>query len=113
MEYRLQQESVVVRQARASLPRSVQGVTADFHAIVYNTPVEKTEYLALTLGDVQAAEPVLVRVQTACFPGDVFGSAACDCGAQLRAALSAIERAGRGVLLYVYPAGRQSLLSDV
>jgi 3,4-dihydroxy 2-butanone 4-phosphate synthase / GTP cyclohydrolase II len=54
-----------------------------------------------------------VRVQTACFPGDVFGSASCDCGAQLRAALQAIEREGRGVLLYVYPSGRQSLVHDV
>ena len=45
-----------------------------------------------------------MRVQTACFPGDVFGSAACDCGAQPRAALVAIERAGRGVFAYVYAA---------
>ena len=57
--------------------------------------------------------PVLVRVQTACFPGDVFGSEACDCGPQLRAAIAAIEREGRGVFLYVHPAGRQSLLGDV
>jgi 3,4-dihydroxy 2-butanone 4-phosphate synthase/GTP cyclohydrolase II len=56
---------------------------------------------------------VLVRVQTACFPGDVFGSASCDCGAQLRAALQAIEREGRGVLLYVFPSGRQSMVNDV
>jgi 3,4-dihydroxy 2-butanone 4-phosphate synthase/GTP cyclohydrolase II len=113
IEYRLQQESLVERQATAPLTPTLPGVTAEFNAIVYNTPVEKTEYLALTLGDVRTADPVLVRVQTACFPGDVFGSAACDCGAQLRAALSAIERAGRGVLLYVYPAGRQSLVADV
>jgi 3,4-dihydroxy 2-butanone 4-phosphate synthase/GTP cyclohydrolase II len=64
------------------------------------------------MGDVRAPGPVLVRVQTACFPGDVFGSAACDCGAQLAAALQSIERAGRGVLLYVIPSGRHSLLGD-
>src|SRR6185436_14022494 len=104
IEYRLQQESLVVRRATSSLTPTLPGVSAELHAVVYNTPVEKTEYLALTLGDMHAAGPMLVRVQTACFPGDVFGSAACDCGAQLRAALSAIERAGRGVLLYVYPA---------
>lgn len=113
IEYRLQQESLVERGATATLTPTLPGVSADFSATVYTTPVEKTEYLALTLGDVRAAAPVLVRVQTACFPGDVFGSAACDCGAQLRAALAAIEREGRGVLLYVYPAGRQSLLADV
>ena len=113
IEYRLQQESLVERAATATLTPTLPGVSADFAAIVYTTPVEKTEYLALSLGDVKSGEPVLVRVQTACFPGDVFGSAACDCGAQLRGALQAIERAGRGVLLYVFPAGRQSLLADV
>ena len=112
IEYRLQQESLVEKAATAPLMPTLPGVSADFTAHVYTTPVEKTEYLALTLGDVRAGGPVLVRVQTACFPGDVFGSAACDCGAQLAAALQAIERAGRGVLLYVIPSGRHSLLGD-
>jgi 3,4-dihydroxy 2-butanone 4-phosphate synthase/GTP cyclohydrolase II len=112
IEYRLQQESLVEKSATAPLMPTLPGVSADFTAHVYTTPVEKTEYLALTLGDVRAGGPVLVRVQTACFPGDVFGSAACDCGAQLAAALQAIERAGRGVLLYVIPSGRHSLLGD-
>jgi 3,4-dihydroxy 2-butanone 4-phosphate synthase/GTP cyclohydrolase II len=113
IEYRLQQESLVERVAHARLTPSLPGVTADFEARVYATHVEKTEYLALVLGDVTTPEPVLVRVQTACFPGDVFGSQACDCGAQLRAALEQIQRQGRGVLLYVFPAGRQSLVNDV
>ncbi|HZS38512.1 MAG TPA: 3,4-dihydroxy-2-butanone-4-phosphate synthase [Polyangia bacterium] len=113
IDYRLQRESLVERRAEAPLTPTLPGVTADFRAVVYGTPVEKTEYLALTLGDLTTPEPVLVRVQTACFPGDVFGSAACDCGAQLRAALAAIERAGRGVFLYVYASGRQSLYGDV
>jgi 3,4-dihydroxy 2-butanone 4-phosphate synthase/GTP cyclohydrolase II len=112
IEYRLQQESLVEKAATAPLMPTLPGVTADFTAHVYTTPVEKTEYLALTMGDVRSGDPVLVRVQTACFPGDVFGSAACDCGAQLAAALQAIERAGRGVLLYVIPSGRHSLLGD-
>ncbi len=112
IEYRLQQESLVEKAATSPLMPTLPGLGADFTAHVYTTPVEKTEYLALTLGDVRAGGPVLVRVQTACFPGDVFGSAACDCGAQLAAALQAIERAGRGVLLYVIPSGRHSLLGD-
>jgi 3,4-dihydroxy 2-butanone 4-phosphate synthase / GTP cyclohydrolase II len=112
IEYRLQQESLVEKAATAPLMPTLPGVTADFTAHVYTTPVEKTEYLALTRGDVRGGGPVLVRVQTACFPGDVFGSAACDCGAQLAAALQAIEREGRGVLLYVIPSGRHSLLGD-
>jgi 3,4-dihydroxy 2-butanone 4-phosphate synthase/GTP cyclohydrolase II len=113
IEYRLQQESLVERVVEARLTPSLPGVSAEFEASVYATPVEKTEYLALVLGKVSTGGPVLVRVQTACFPGDVFGSASCDCGAQLRAALQAIERDGRGVLLYVFPSGRQSLVNDV
>ena len=85
------------------------GLSRELRAHLYTTDVEDTEYLALVLGDIHPDEPVLVRVQTACFPGDVFGSASCDCGAQLRAAMQAIEREGRGVFLYVYAAGRQSL----
>jgi 3,4-dihydroxy 2-butanone 4-phosphate synthase/GTP cyclohydrolase II len=113
IEYRLQQESLVERVVDAKLTPSLPGVSTEFEVHVYATPVEKTEYLALVLGPIASGDPVLVRVQTACFPGDVFGSASCDCGAQLRAALQAIERAGRGVLLYVFPAGRQSLVADV
>ena len=69
IEYRLQQESLVEKAATAPLMPSLPGVTADFTAHVYTTPVEKTEYLALTLGDMRSGDPVLVRVQTACFPG--------------------------------------------
>ncbi len=113
IDYRLQRESLVEKQAETTFTPQIAGLSADWRASVYTTPVEKTEYLALALGDITTDEPVLVRVQTACFTGDVFNSAACDCGAQLRAALAAIERAGRGVFLYVYASGRQSLLGDV
>jgi 3,4-dihydroxy 2-butanone 4-phosphate synthase/GTP cyclohydrolase II len=113
IDYRLQRETLVEPQAEAPLAPTLPGVTADFRAVVYGTAVEQTEYLALVLGDVSGDQPVLVRVQTACFPGDVFLSASCDCGAQLRAALEQIEKEGRGVFLYVYAAGRQSLLADV
>jgi 3,4-dihydroxy 2-butanone 4-phosphate synthase / GTP cyclohydrolase II len=112
IEYRLQQESLVERAAVSPLTSLLPGLSKDFTAHVYTTPVEKTEYLALTLGDIKLGQPVLVRVQTACFTGDVFGSAACDCGAQLQASLRAIEKEGRGVLLYVIPSGRHSLLGD-
>ena len=113
IEYRLERESLVQARAEAKLVPAFMGTGREWKALVYGTPVESTEYLALTLGDVSGDEPVLVRVQTACFPGDVFGSEACDCGPQLRAAIAAIEREGRGVFLYVYAAGRQSLLGDV
>jgi 3,4-dihydroxy 2-butanone 4-phosphate synthase / GTP cyclohydrolase II len=112
IEYRLRQESLVERAVSATIAPALSGLTSDFRAYGYRTPVERTEYLALVLGDVTAGE-VLVRVQTACIPGDVFGSAACDCGAQLRAALTQIEGEGRGVFLYVLPGGRMSLIADV
>jgi 3,4-dihydroxy 2-butanone 4-phosphate synthase/GTP cyclohydrolase II len=113
IEYRLERESLVERRAEATLVPSFMGTNKEWKALVYGTPVEQTEYLALTLGEVAGEAPVLVRVQTACFPGDVFGSEACDCGPQLRAAIAAIKRDGKGVFLYVYAAGRQSLLGDV
>jgi 3,4-dihydroxy 2-butanone 4-phosphate synthase/GTP cyclohydrolase II len=113
IEYRLERESLVERRAEAALVPSFVGTGREWKSYVYATPVEQTEYLALVLGDVSGDAPVLVRVQTACFPGDVFGSEACDCGPQLRAAIGAIEREGRGIFLYVYAAGRQSLYGDI
>ena len=113
IEYRLQKQTLVERAVGTRLTPNLPGLTKEWSAHVYRTPVERTEYLALALGDVAADEPVLVRVQTACLPGDVFGSAACDCGPQLRAALARIEQEGRGVVLYVYPGGRHSLVGDV
>ncbi len=110
IDYRLQRESLVEKRAETSLVPDLPGITGQFRALVFGTLVEKTEYLALVLGDIATDEPVLVRVQTARFPSDVFGSANAN---QMRAALQQIERAGRGVLLYVYAAGRQTLLDDI
>ncbi len=112
IEYRLHQESLVERAVEAPLTPAF-AVGEAFRAYVYRTAVDRTEYLALVLGDVATSDEVLVRVQTACIPGDVFGSEACDCGAQLRAALKKIEAEGRGVFLYVLPGGRISLAGDV
>jgi 3,4-dihydroxy 2-butanone 4-phosphate synthase/GTP cyclohydrolase II len=113
IEYRLRQETLVEKVVSAPLSPTLLGATRAFEAHVFSTRVERTEYLALTLGDLAAPGDPLVRVQTACLPGDVFGSDACDCGAQLRAAIRTIEAEGRGVVLYVFPGGRQSLAADV
>jgi 3,4-dihydroxy 2-butanone 4-phosphate synthase/GTP cyclohydrolase II len=114
IEHRLREESLVERATSAPLaPSFLGGVDADFQIHVFRTPVERTEYVALTLGDLSSGDSTLVRVQTACVPGDVFGSAACDCGAQLRAALKQIAEEGRGVFLYVLPLGRASVVTDV
>jgi len=114
IEYRLQTERLVERVRDFPLVPTVDGKPlAGFRAQLYRTLVEPTEYLALTLGDVATDEPVLVRVQTANFPGDVLSAVGCDSGTQLRAALKAIADAGRGVFLFIFPTQRYTLQSDL
>jgi len=114
IQYRLSRESMVVRAVEGEMTPTLGGLSLPaFRAVAFKSVVDRTEYLALVLGEVGDRTDVLVRAQTACFPGDVFGSTACECGANLRAALRAIEAEGRGVLLYVFPGGRHSLIADV
>lgn len=63
-------------------------------------------HLALIMGDILSDAPVLTRIHSECFTGDVLGSLRCDCGPQLHAALSMIAEEGRGVLLYMRQEGR-------
>jgi 3,4-dihydroxy 2-butanone 4-phosphate synthase/GTP cyclohydrolase II len=111
IEYRLRRESLVEKILETPLPSDIPGLADDFTATVWRTPVEETEYLALVHGRL-GPEPTLVRVQTACLPGDVFRSRACDCGAQLRRATDRIREEGRGVVLYIFPTARASLAAD-
>jgi GTP cyclohydrolase II len=64
------------------------------------------EHYAVEIGDPSRNEPVLARLHSACFTGDVLGSLKCDCGPQLHAALAAMGQAGAGVLLYLNQEGR-------
>jgi|MGYP002015858120 GTP cyclohydrolase II len=64
------------------------------------------EHYAIEIGDPPRDAPVLTRLHSACFTGDVLGSLKCDCGPQLRAALEAMGQAGAGVLLYLNQEGR-------
>ena len=63
-------------------------------------------HLALVMGDITGDSPVLTRIHSECFTGDVLGSLRCDCGPQLHTALSMIAEEGRGVLLYMRQEGR-------
>lgn len=63
-------------------------------------------HLALVMGDISTDSPVLTRIHSECFTGDVLGSLRCDCGPQLHTALSMIADEGRGVLLYMRQEGR-------
>ena len=114
IEYRLQTECLVERTEEFPIVPSVDGIPLrEFHGALYKTAIEPTEYLALWRGELKTDEPVLVRVQTASLPGDVFAAQGCDSGEQLRAALRAIDAAGRGVLLYIFPTGSYSLRQDL
>lgn len=102
--YRMAREQLVERVATATLPT----VHGEFTIHGYRARYDATEaeHVALVMGDVANGEPVLVRVHSECLTGDVFGSARCDCGEQVAAALAAIAREGRGVLVYLRQEGR-------
>jgi 3,4-dihydroxy 2-butanone 4-phosphate synthase / GTP cyclohydrolase II len=100
--YRMRNERLVERVASPLLPTRY----GDFRLHVYRSKVTDEEHVALVTGDVATEEPVLVRVHSQCLTGDVFGSARCDCGAQLETALERIAAEHRGVLLYLLQEGR-------
>jgi len=102
IRYRMRNERLVHRVAAPQLPTRF----GDFQAVAYRSEATNEEHLALVKGDLATDEPVLVRVHSACLTGDVFGSARCDCGAQLEKALEMIAAEGRGVLLYLLQEGR-------
>jgi 3,4-dihydroxy 2-butanone 4-phosphate synthase/GTP cyclohydrolase II len=95
--YRRCQESAISHRTEARLPLA-QG---DFRAIGYRAGQDQREHLGLVHGDIGSGQDVLVRVQSECLIADVFGSRRCECRAELDAALQAIAREGRGVLLYL------------
>lgn len=92
----------VAERSRAKLP--AHGVELEVHD--FEDLRSGEHHLALTLGDVRAPEPLLVRVHSECLTGDVFGSKRCDCGEQLERALEAISWEGRGAILYLRQEGR-------
>ena len=77
-----------------------------FRLRMYRSRVTGLEHLALVKGDVASGGPVLVRVHSECFTGDVLGSERCDCGPQLHEAMEMIEKEGRGAVLYMRQEGR-------
>jgi 3,4-dihydroxy 2-butanone 4-phosphate synthase/GTP cyclohydrolase II len=97
---------LVTSTARARLPLA----GAEFTVHSYTSVLDGVEHLALTLGDLAAADArpdgVLVRIHSECLTGDVFGSQRCDCGEQLMAALERIDHEGAGAFLYMRQEGR-------
>ena len=100
--YRMRHESLVERVAAPVLPTRY----GDFRVFAFRSTVTSEEHIALVMGEPNPEEPCLVRVHSQCLTGDVFGSARCDCGAQLETALERIAAEHAGVLLYLLQEGR-------
>jgi len=102
IEYRRETENYVKRAAEANLPTS----HGEFRMIGFENELNGEHHVALVKGDIKPGDEILVRVHSECLTGDAFGSLKCDCGEQLDAALDKIEKAGKGILLYMRQEGR-------
>ena len=100
--HRRRHEKLIERVAEARLPTKY----GEFKAIAYRSHVDPGEHIAMTIGNWQADDAVLVRIHSECLTGDVFGSLRCDCGEQIELALSILGKEGSGVFLYMRQEGR-------
>ena len=102
IKYRLEKESLIEREVNVQLPT----IHGDFQLYAYKQINTGQEHLALVKGTWEKDEAILVRVHSSCLTGDIFGSCRCDCGPQLHAAMDMIEKAGKGVIVYMNQEGR-------
>ena len=102
IEYRLQQETLIKREIGVDMPTE----WGHFDLIAYRQLNTNDLHLALVKGTWEKDEPVLVRVHSSCVTGDIFGSCRCDCGGQLHAAMEMVDKAGKGVVVYMNQEGR-------
>jgi len=102
ISYRLLKESLVEQGVRVKLPTE----WCDFDLIPFKQISTGEEHVALIKGQWDEKEPILVRVHSSCVTGDIFGSKRCDCGTQLHEAMKNIDKAGKGVIVYMIQEGR-------
>lgn len=100
--YRLRTESLVEEEARVKMPTK----HGDFELIAFRQTNTGEMHMALKKGDWDKDEPVLVRVHSSCFTGDILHSLRCDCGDQLQKAMEMVEAEGKGVVVYMNQEGR-------
>lgn len=100
--YRRRHEKLIERVAEARLPTKY----GNFKALAYKSQVDVGEHIALTIGEWDEDQPVLVRIHSECLTGDVFGSTRCDCGEQIEMSLELLAKEGTGVFLYMRQEGR-------
>jgi 3,4-dihydroxy 2-butanone 4-phosphate synthase / GTP cyclohydrolase II len=97
IKYRRHNEKLVTRMGQAQVPTN----WGNFTCTAFRSDIDDTEHLAFSMGDIQDANPILVRVHSECLTGDVFASRRCDCGPQLQSAMALIASEGRGIVVYL------------
>ena len=102
IEYRIKRDSLIDEVVRVDMPTKY----GDFKLVAFKEKHSSNEHLALVKGEWQKDEPVMVRVHSSCFTGDILGSLRCDCGEQLHAAMKMVEKEGKGAILYMNQEGR-------
>lgn len=102
-QYRDAEARTLQRVGEATVPLTEAENT---NVIAFRPPDGGREHLAIVIGALEPDTPILVRIHSECFTGDLLGSLRCDCGDQLRGAVAAIHKAGSGVLLYMAQEGR-------
>jgi 3,4-dihydroxy 2-butanone 4-phosphate synthase/GTP cyclohydrolase II len=102
IEYRLKRDSLIEEIVRVDMPTKY----GHFKLIAFQEKNTSNEHLALIKGEWEKDEPVMVRVHSSCFTGDILGSLRCDCGDQLHSAMKMVEQEGKGAILYMNQEGR-------
>lgn len=102
IEYRLKKDSLIEEIVRVDMPTKY----GQFKLIAFQEKNSMNEHLALIKGEWEKDEPVMVRVHSSCFTGDILGSLRCDCGEQLHKAMQMVEKEGKGAILYMNQEGR-------
>lgn len=102
IEYRLKQDSLIEEIVQVEMPTKY----GHFKLIAFKDKSNDLEHLAIVKGSWAKDEPILTRVHSSCFTGDILGSLRCDCGDQLACALQKVEAEGKGVILYMNQEGR-------
>jgi 3,4-dihydroxy 2-butanone 4-phosphate synthase / GTP cyclohydrolase II len=102
IEYRIKRDSLIDEIVSVDMPTKY----GHFKLIAFQEKNTTNEHLALVKGGWEKDEPVLVRVHSSCFTGDMLGSLRCDCGDQLHTAMKMVEKEGKGAILYMSQEGR-------
>jgi len=102
IKYRIANEKHVEKIVDVKMPTEF----GDFQLHAYKDKNTDQDHLVLTKGTWEKEEPILVRVHSSCLTGDVFGSCRCDCGPQLHKAMEMIDKAGKGIIVYLNQEGR-------